>query len=57
MKYVKLPKTDLTVLHIALSVYQSLYDFTGIPIIFSRTHEQFEDSLSAGGYNPYAGYG
>lgn len=40
-------KTGYTVTQIALSFINSQYDFTGIPIIFSRTHEQFADSLSA----------
>ena len=40
-------ETGYTVTQIALSFINSQYDFVGIPIIFSRKHEQFVDSLSA----------
>ena len=40
-------ETGYTVTQIALSFINSQYDFVGIPVIFSRTHEQFTDSLSA----------
>lgn len=40
-------ETGMTATQIALAFINSQYDFTGVPIIFSRTHEQFLDSMSA----------
>lgn len=47
-RILKLSKeTGYSVTQISLAFINSQYDFVGIPIIFSRTHEQFLDSLSA----------
>lgn len=40
-------ETGMTVTQIALCYVNSQYEFVGVPIIFSRTYEQFKDSLSA----------
>lgn len=40
-------ETGMTVTQIALAFINSQYQFVGVPIIFTRTYEQFRDSLSA----------
>lgn len=40
-------ETGMSVTQIALCFVNSQYQFVGAPIIFTRTHEQFLDSLSA----------
>jgi len=40
-------ETGMTVTQIALCFINSQYKFVGAPIIFTRTYEQFRDSLSA----------
>ena len=40
-------ETGFTPTQVALAFINSQYRFTGIPIIFSRKHEQFLDSMSA----------